>query len=280
VTVWVHGAEVQPWWRREYNYQNEADLEKAKIESDRRLEFWRDLFSELPVNLNYVFVSRYFADEVVEDVGIRLPEKHYRIIHNPVDTDIFSYSKKLAEQRKKILSIRPYASRKYANDLSVQTVLELSKESYFNELEFKFVGDGALFDEVLAPLKTFNNVIIERGFLSQPDIASLHKEYGVFLCPTRMDAQGVSKDEAMSSGLVVISNAVTAIPEFVDEQCGVLAGAEDYLGMAEGIKMLYLDPEKFAAMSIAAAERARKQVGKKHIVYEELALIAGVRHGL
>jgi FkbM family methyltransferase len=280
VTVWVHGAEVQPWWRREYNYQNEADLEKAKIESDKRLEFWRRLFRGLPENLNYVFVSRYFADEVIEDVGIRLPESHYRIIHNPVDTDVFSYSKKLAEQRKKILSIRPYASRKYANDLSVQAVLELSKESYFNELEFKFVGDGALFDEVLAPLKTFTNVIIERGFLSQPDIASLHKGYGIFLCPTRMDAQGVSKDEAMSSGLVVVSNAVTAIPEFVDEQCGILAGAEDYLGMAEGIKMLYRDQEKFAVMSISAAERARKQVGKKHIVCEELALIAGERHGL
>lgn len=280
VTVWVHGAEVQPWWRREYNYQNEADLEKAKIESDKRLEFWRGLFKDLPVNLRYVFVSRYFADEVVADVGIRLPESHYRIIHNPVDTDIFSYSEKLAEQRKKILSIRPYASRKYANDLSVQAVLELSKESYFSELEFKFVGDGALFDEVLEPLKVFNNVIIERGFLSQPDIASLHKGYGVFLCPTRMDAQGVSKDEAMSSGLVVISNAVTAIPEFVDDQCGILADAEDHVGMAEGIKALYFNPDKFAAMSISAAERARKQVGKKHIVCEELALIAGVGHGL
>jgi hypothetical protein len=117
----------------------------------------------LPVNLRYVFVSRYFADEVVADVGVRLPESHYRIIHNPVDTDVFSYSEKLAEQRKKILSIRPYASRKYANDLSVQAVLELSKESYFSELEFKFVGDGALFDEVLEPLKVFSNVIVSNA---------------------------------------------------------------------------------------------------------------------
>lgn len=280
VTVWVHGAEVQPWWRREYNYQNEADLEKAKAESDERLEFWRSLFTSLPANLHYVFVSRYFADEVIEDVGGGLPESYYQIIHNPVDTDIFSYVEKSSVQRTKILSIRPYASRKYANDLSVQVVLELSKEGCFNEFEFRFIGDGKLFDEVLEPLRGFSNVIIERGFLSQPDIAKLHKGYGVFLCPTRMDAQGVSKDEAMSSGLVVISNAVTAIPEFVDEQCGILAAAEDHIGMAEGIKALYLDPDRFAAMSSSAAERARKQVGKKHILCEELALIAGVGHGL
>lgn len=280
VTVWVHGAEVQPWWRREYNYQNEADLEKAKVESDSRLEFWRGLFNVRPANLSYIFVSRYFADEVIEDVGVCLPENFYKVIHNPVDTDIFSYVEKMVEQRNRILSIRPYASRKYANDLSVRAVLELSKESFFENLEFRFVGDGALFDEVLEPLRKFSNVIVERGFLSQPDIAKLHKEYGVFLCPTRMDAQGVSKDEAMSSGLVVVSNAVTAIPEFVDDLCGILAGAEDHIGMAEGIKALYLDPGRFAAMSSSAAERARKQVGKNHIVREELALIAGARHGL
>jgi len=280
VTVWVHGAEVQPWWRREYNYQNEIDLEKAKVESDRRLDFWRGLFGGNYNNLAYVFVSRYFADEVIEDVGVPLSDESYRIIHNPVDTDVFSYSEKSAEQRKRILSIRPYASRKYANDLSVRAVLELAKESFFGELEFKFVGDGVLFDEILEPLRAFDNVIIERGFLSQPDIARLHKEYGVFLCPTRMDAQGVSKDEAMSSGLVVVSNAVTAIPEFVDSQSGILADAEDYIGMAEGIKALYFDSGKFVAMSSSAAERARKQVGKQQIISEELLLITGARHGL
>jgi len=59
VTVWCMGGGAAVV-RREYNYQNEADLEKAKIESDKRLEFWRGLFKDLPVNLRYVFVSRYF----------------------------------------------------------------------------------------------------------------------------------------------------------------------------------------------------------------------------
>ncbi|MCY1348343.1 hypothetical protein D9M68_413280 [compost metagenome] len=280
VTVWVHGAEVQPWWRREYNYVDEAELEKAKDESAKRLAFWRAIFENLPANLNFVFVSRYFADEVMEDVGLRLPESHYKIIHNPVDTDLFDYVEKDLEQRRKILSIRPYASRKYANDLSVKAVLELSKESFFEKMHFKFVGDGQLFDSVLAPLRGFRNVEIQQGFLSQNDIAKLHKEYGIFLCPTRMDAQGVSKDEAMSSGLIPVTNGVTAIPEFVDEDCGVLAGSEDYEAMARGIKDLYLDPTRFAAMSKSAAERARRQVGKKHVILEELALIERLKHGL
>src|SRR5690606_17245356 len=39
--VWVHGAEVQPWYRREYNYSSEAEIERAKVESAARIEFWR-----------------------------------------------------------------------------------------------------------------------------------------------------------------------------------------------------------------------------------------------
>lgn len=272
VTVWVHGAEVQPWWRREYNYQDDTGLAKAKLESDKRVEFWRTLFKNLPKNLSFVFVSQYFANEVFEDVGVKLCTDCYKVIHNPVDTDLFSYVEKGLEQRKKVLSIRPYASRKYANDLSVKAVIELSKEPFFDDLKFLFVGDGDLFDETLEPLKGFRNVCISRGFLSQVEIAKLHRGYGIFLCPTRMDAQGVSKDEAMSSGLIPVTNGVTAIPEFVDASCGVLAEAEDYKSMASGIKDIYTDSDLFKSMSAMAAARARKQVDKRKIVCQEMAI--------
>lgn len=272
VTVWVHGAEIQPWWRREYNYQSEKELDVAKVQSETRLNFWKSLLDPIPTNLKLIFVSKYFSEEVMEDLGFRLPSKQYCVIHNPVDADLFTYIKKDVEQRKKILSIRPYASRKYANDLSVAAVIELSKERYFNELEFFFIGDGQLFDETLEPLRQFENIKIQRGFLSQIEIARMHKDYGVFLCPTRMDAQGVSKDEAMSSGLVVVTNGVTAIPEFVDQTCGILADGEDYVGMAEGIKQLYADPELFRRLSKSACERVKKQVVKEKIVKEELAI--------
>ena len=270
VTVWVHGAEVQPWWRREYNYTSKKELESAKAESEKRLDFWKELLNPAPNNLKLIFVSQYFADEVMEDIGFELQENQYEIIHNPVDTDVFSYQEKSDEQRKKILSIRPYASRKYANDLSVKAVIELSKEPFFEELEFRFIGDGELFDETLFPLREFPNVIIERGFLAQHDIAKLHKDYGIFLCPTRMDAQGVSKDEAMSSGLVVVTNAVAAIPEFIDKTSGALVGSEDYEGMANEIKKLILNRGEFSDKSKKASLRARRQVSKNNICSAEL----------
>jgi len=276
VTVWVHGAEIQPWWRREFNFTTEDQLQLGKLESEKRLVFWRSVLQPMPANLKLVFVSRHFAETVMEDLGFRIPEGHYEIIHNPINTTLFDYQTKPIEQRRKILSIRPYTSRTYANDQSVQAVLALSEESWFADLEFRFIGDGALFEETLAPLRQFSNVCIERGFLKQVDIAALHKDFGVFLCPSRMDTQGVSRDEAMSSGLVPVTSAVAAIPEFVDAQSGVLAAGESVNELAAGIARLYLKQDVFARMSRAAADRVRRQSDASRTIQQELAAF-GVR---
>lgn len=273
VVVWVHGAEVQPWWRREYNYSDESQLAVAKVESEKRMAFWRETLSNMPANLKLVFVSRYFAEEVMEDVGFRIPEDRYEIIHNPIDTETFSYQQKPEEQRMKLLSIRPYASAKYANDLSVRAIELLAEKPYFKNLEFRMIGDGVLFEETLAPLRKYSNVTIERGFLKHQEIAALHKQYGLFLCPTRMDAQGVSRDEAMASGLIAVTNAVTAIPEFVDDECGILAAGDDAQGMADGIARVIESPELFSKMSAAARVRVEKQTAKHSIITREIELI-------
>ena len=211
VFVWVHGAEIQPWYRRDH-FENEQQREAAKVQSEARLNFWRGLLADLPQNLKLIFVSHYLASVTMEDLGLELPESRYAIIPNGIDTDLFVPHEKSSDQRKKVLSIRPYASRTYANDLTVEAILCLSQEPFFKDLEFRLVGDGRLFDEVLEPVKKFDNVHIERRFLTQGEIAVLHRQYGIFLCPSRMDTQGVSRDEAMASGLVPITNSVGAIP--------------------------------------------------------------------
>ncbi|MBF0527841.1 MAG: glycosyltransferase [Deltaproteobacteria bacterium] len=272
IFVWVHGSEIQPWHRREFNYKTDNERNIAKMKSDARMAFWRGLLQPMPPNLKLVFVSRYSAEEVMEDLGFRLLEASYTVIHNPIDTELFRYEPKPPEQRKKILSIRPYSSATYANDLSVKAILALSCKPFFKELEFRMIGAGALFEETLAPIRKFDNVIIERGFLRQTEIAELHKSYGIFLCPSRMDTQGVSRDEAMSSGLVPVTNSIAAIPEFVDESCGILAGGEDAEALAEGIERLYSEPETFLRLSENTVRRVRQQRGQRMIVKAELEL--------
>jgi spore maturation protein CgeB/chromosome segregation ATPase len=274
VVVWMHGAEFQPWFRRQFDYQNDEQRAAAKARSDQRLAFWRDLLHERPTNLKIVFVSRSFSEEVMEDLGFRIPAEGYTIIHNPIDTKVFTFVEKPLEQRKKVLCISSFSSRKYGNDINVKAIQLLAQRACFGDMEFRLIGDGALFEATVEPLRNYRNVCIEQRFLRRDEIAALHKEYGIFLCATRWDSHGVSRDEAMSSGLIPVTNAVGAIKEFVDDSCGIVAAAEDPKRMADGIANLYHQPAQFAAISKAAAQRVRGQSEVIRVVKEEIALLS------
>ncbi|WP_085665310.1 glycosyltransferase [Pseudomonas sp. B5(2017)] len=273
ITVWVHGADIQPWWRREYNFTTDEQLRLGKLASEKRMTFWRELLQPMHPNLKLVFVSRYFAEEVMEDLGFRLPEGQFEIIHNPINTDLFDHREKLAEQRKKVLSIRPYTSKTYANDLTVKAIQSLAGKSWFNDMQFCLIGDGPLFEETLAPLRSYGNVKIQQGFLNHSEIADTHKDYGIFLCPSRMDTQGVSRDEAMSSGLVPVTTAVAAVPEFVDNTSGYVVEPESYEQLAKAIEDMYLNGNTFIEKSKAAAKRVRGQSSAEKMAEREIAVI-------
>ena len=151
----------------------------------------------------------------------------------------------------------------------------LSKKPWFNQLTFTLIGRGEMFSEITKPLSKFSNVKLKETFLRQDEIAEYYKKNGIVLIPTRGDTQGVSRDEAMSCGLVPITNAVAAIPEFVDENCGILAPADDAQAIADGIERLYNDPELFLQMSKNAAARVRSQTSKEYTIYKELYIICG-----
>ena len=281
ILVWIHGSEIQPWWRRLFDYETDAELETAKVRSDARQRFWHSVFAQFPPNLHLVIVSQAFADEIMEDYDVHLSRDQYSVIHNPIDTTLFEYHEKDPAQRNRILSIRPFASAKYANDLSVAAILALQGEPWFDELQFTVVGEGRLFSQVTAPIANLPNVTLREEFLNHREIAELHRAHGVLLTPTRCDAQGVSRDEAMSSGLVPLTSDVPAIHEFVSQAEGFIAPLEDFNGLADGIRRLHDDPDLFCAMSKAAAQRVRRQTSEAIVTAAEIGLIVdGGRAGM
>lgn len=278
VVVWVHGFEAEAWHRRWFNFtessaQIRAALAKRGSYHEGQLEFMGWLLSTTELDVRVVHVSDWFRRNIVEpDTGTATRRPH--IIPNVVDGDLFRYREKEDDDRLRILSIRPYASRKYANDQTVAAILELSTRPYFDRLRFTVRGEGALFEETVAPLRAFETVSIEEGFLRQADIVGLHAEHGVFLAPTRFDSQGVSMCEAMASGLVPVSTRIAAIPEFVsDRESGMLAAPEDARSLADQIEMLYYNPELYRRLSAAAAHRVREQCGFDATVGREIELI-------
>ena len=61
---------------------------------------------------------------------------------------------------------------------NIKAILALSKEAFFEELEFTIYGKGELFSKLLTPLKQFSNVKIYNRFLAHDEIAREHKKHG------------------------------------------------------------------------------------------------------
>lgn len=273
IYVYVHGYEADRWVRRSFDIDN---LERLRNVIDRTFllqDFWKSVIEHPYGPERYVFVSRYWASVVQDDMEIHIPEHKTAIIHNVIDTDLFRHREKRDDDRFRILWVRSASSRKYGADLAARTLEELLRSRHAQRISATIVGDGEYFAEFERRFASNPAVELRRGFVKQEDIPRLHAKHGLFLVPTRLDSQGVSRDEAMSSGLVPITNSVTAIPEFVDGDCAILAGDEDVDMMVSETLKVMDSPELFQRKSLAAAERVRAQSGPDSTIGKEMRLM-------
>ena len=278
VIVWVHGFEAEAWYRRWFNFINTSEDIKAALEKKdtyylKQNAFFHDLMTQEELNVSFVNVSKWFQKYVVEpDNGAEF--RNSTVIPNLVDEEVFPYREKEDKKRFKILSIRPFASLKYANDQTVGAILELSKRPYFKALSFTIWGSGPMFDQTVEPLRQFDNVKLENRFFTQEEIRDLHAEHGIFLSPTRFDSQGVSMCEASSSGLVTISSEIAAVPEFIEHRVsGLLAQPESINDLADLIEELYFDAELFQRLSKQGSLAMLEKCGRKATIGAEVDYI-------
>lgn len=222
-------------------------------------------------DIRVVFVSEYLKNLSIKEFNIN-PDC-LNVIHNFIDTDFFRYIPKDVSQRFRIVSIKSYDSRIYANDVTRDAIILLSRHESFSLMTFDLYGDGQRFETDTRDLADFPNVTVHRRFLSPSEIAEVHKDHGIILCTTRFDTQGVSRDEAMSSGLVPITNPVAAVPEFVDDSCAMLVAPDNPQAVADAILALANDAELFSKLSAAAAQRVRALSSKRDTIEKELRLL-------
>lgn len=272
ILMWVHGAEALGWYRRffAFNIKKPYRFFGYILLNTIQLAYMHKVINS-DYNITFVFVSNWMK-EILEKDSLSINKiKKYKIIPNVVDDTIFKYKKKSSFDRLNILNIRSYQSKKYANDLMVKAILELSKEPFFPNLNFTLYGDGRLFNKTVKPLLNFKNVEINKKFLNHKQISDVHKKHGIMLLPTRQDAQGVSMCEAMMSGLVPVTSNNTAIPEFVNSECGYLAN--NYKELAFAIKEMYYNEKVFLEKSKKAHDYIKSLCSSKVVTKSELELI-------
>lgn len=270
--IWVHGWEALNVFRNYFDFSvSLGSLRSFLVTSHQNFVFRKFIqYVNSMNNFRFIFVSEWMKKMTENDNLVKV--KNFDIIPNGIDTRFFQYVSKDESMRKKILTIRPFTSKKYAMDIVVDVINALSKKSYFRDLSFEIYGDGPLYDKIFAKLVKSENVKIHRKMLTHEEIKVVHMSHGIFLCPTRMDAQGVSMCEAMSSGLVPISSNNTAIPEFVAHgETGFLCRNVDEF--TDAIEELYLNPKKFTKISENAAKAIREKCGEDYTISKELEII-------
>lgn len=276
--IWVHGYEALGWYRRLFNYSLSDVRHVRWIIGENLAQQWglRRLvnYSNRSNRLHFVFPSNWLKKVVSADLCVHFHRTS--IIPNCVDPVRFGFQKKKPADVKNLLSIRPYSSRKYANDITAQFIEKLSQKKYFKELKFSLYGDGPDLEKITAPLKKYENVSVHSHFVNQEDIPAIYESYGVLMSPTRQDAQGVSMCEAMSSGLVPLTTNNTAIPEFVEHaRTGMLS--KTVAEMVDQYDFLYHHPERFMQMSESASQFIAATCSPEILIRRELALIALAR---
>lgn len=271
--AFMHGYESRRWIRTVRNHRTQGQIDDAIEDTLVRQRFWREVLAHPNCPERFVFVSRWWRRAAQEDMELVFPGQRSAIVHNVIDTDLFRHVPKDPEQRFRVLWVRSAANLNYGPDLAVKALQRLRDTPLWERMTVTVIGDGKHFGLFEQAFAEDANVTVERRYAVQEEIAALHREHGIFLVPTRLDSQGVSRDEAMSSGLVPVTNDAAAVREFVDADCAVLAGLEDVAGLADGLRRLMEDPELFLRMSEAAARRVRAQTSPEHTVEREMALM-------
>ena len=273
--LWVHGPETLYWdWPKFTTgyFTKELPLNEYQINCFNNNDKIIKRYNEME-NVHWIFVSNWIKNHSENLINIKF--KNYSVIPNIIDSDNFNYVEKNVEQRKKIFFIRRFDNcNKYAIDVNIRAIMELSRREIFNDLEFNIYGTGQFYEELISPLRKFKNIHFYQKFLTHEEIAKIHKENGIGLFATRYDAQGVSMCEAAMSGLAIITSTNEAVQEFLPKDSSLVADTENYIEYANMIEKLYNDPDLFKRISLKGHESIYEKTNYDMTVKKEIDLIS------
>lgn len=110
----------------------------------------------------------------------------------------------------------------------------------------------------------------------RPDAARLMQLFDLFVLPSLIEQQPFTILEAMAAGLPVVSSAIFAIPELVEEgRTGLLLAPGDEIGLANAIHRLLADPAARAAFGRAGRARFEALFTAERMTRDTLALYTG-----
>jgi len=271
--MYLHGSEVQ-----KYRYSLDFDFSIKEALKYIYKNFYfipkiRKFVNIINNRKNTIFLapSIWMIKEAEENLSIKLD--NYKVIANGIDIDLFK-STDLYENRYKIITLRPLESPKYAVDIAIEVMKYLP-----SSFTLDIYGKGKLqkkFENLITQSNLESRINIVNKFINRKDLNKFISNYGVALMPTRMDAQGVSMCEMMSSGLLTISSFSTAIPEFIKNNINGILGVNDNpKEIAEKIIKVVENKEKYQQICVNA-KKSMQGICINNTMKEELYFLKSI----
>ena len=144
-------------------------------------------------------------------------------------------------------------------DIVIRSLLAIRER--FPRVVLDVVGGGSKLDELrqLAHSIGVSDHVLFHGHIAQKKVIDLLNKAHVFCFPTTA-SEGFPKAvlEALASGLPVVTTKVSVLPMLIGNRCGLILDEPSEGALAQAVKNLCADPERYRMMSLNALETSRR----------------------
>ncbi len=206
--------------------------------------------------------SRSIIDEMRAN-GFRVSS---RVISNPIPTELYNdhcpedrhvLKKKFGLSARTVVYTGRLAPEKHIDVIIRAIALARTR---LPDITLALTGHGSAardLKKLAAELKIAGSVKF-LGYIETAEMARLYHAAEIFAVASTAETQCMSMINAMASGLPVIGVRARALPEYINENNGLIVPPHDHAAMAEKIMILFDHPEKRKALGHNAALFARK----------------------
>lgn len=165
-------------------------------------------------------VSNFLERKIESSIKIR----HFTIIPNVVDEDLFYYKPKPSRNGIIFLAIanwnktRPQLKRP---DLLIQALALVKKETGL-DIKLELAGHGDWLEELEIMASELNLPLVTLGYLPKAELVEVLQNSDYFLHASETETFSIVIAEALKTGTPVIASNVGAIPELMESDFGVL----------------------------------------------------------
>jgi glycosyltransferase involved in cell wall biosynthesis len=237
-------------WERARN-NGITDLGIDEFQSQKlawKYRVFRFLFTLSLKRSAHVIVPSAHLQKLVISWGV--PANRVSLVHNSTDTEKF-LPRQGIPQGMDVLTVSRLVPWK-----GLEQVIEVCGTLGFS---LGIVGDGPLRSSLESLSKKFHSKIEFFGDVEQEKLVELLQGTRVFVLNSSFEATSYALIEAMSCGVVPISNDTTGSAEVIENEVnGILCGSSTGQTLDTALKFLFTNPDQLSSMSRKARSSVQK----------------------